>query len=105
MRKDSTRFQELELIAKRSTAVSRFKGILVERDACLIELTRYVVLNPVRAGMREAPEQWPWSSYGAAIGASLAPSWLAVDALLSQFAASRKEARRRYRAFVFEGIG
>jgi REP element-mobilizing transposase RayT len=83
----------------------RFKGILVDRDAYLLELTRYVVLNPVRARMVEAPEHWPWSSHLAMIGDAPAPRWLAVDALLSQFGASRDEARRRYRAFVYEGLG
>jgi putative transposase len=83
----------------------RFKGILVDRDAYLLELTRYVILNPVRAGMCAAPEQWPWSSYAAMMGSALAPSWLAVEVLLSQFGSSREEARRRYRAFVYEGIG
>jgi REP element-mobilizing transposase RayT len=83
----------------------RFKGIVVDRDAYLLELTRYVVLNPVRARMVEAPEQWPWSSYGAMMGTAPAPSWLAVDGLLSQFGSSREEARRRYQAFVYEGVG
>jgi REP element-mobilizing transposase RayT len=55
----------------------RFKGIVVDRDAYLLELARYVVLNPVRARMVEAPEQWPWSSYGAMMGTAPAPSWLA----------------------------
>jgi REP element-mobilizing transposase RayT len=83
----------------------RFKGILVDRDAYLLELSRYVVLNPVRAGMCDTPEQWPWSSYRAMIGSAPAPRWLAVDGLLSQFGSSREEARRRYRAFVNEGVG
>ena len=83
----------------------RFKGILVDRDAYLLELIRYVVLNPVRAGMVAAPEQWPWSSHRAMIGEAPPPSWLAVDGLLSQFAPSREEARRRYRSFVHEGVG
>jgi hypothetical protein len=55
--------------------------------------------------MVEAPEQWAWSSYRAMMGTAPAPSWLAVDGLLSQFGASREEARRRYRAFVYEGVG
>jgi len=83
----------------------RFKGILVDRDAYLLELRRYVVLNPVRARMVEVPEQWPWSSYRATIGGAPTPRWLAVDGILSQFGFSRDEARRRYRSFVREGIG
>lgn len=83
----------------------RFKGILVDRDAYLLELTRYVVLNPVRAGMVDTPEQWPWSSYRAMIGAVPTPNWLEVHGLLSQFGSSREEARHRYRAFVDQGVG
>ena len=41
----------------------RFKGILVEKDAYLLEMARYIVLNPVRAGMVASPADWPWSSY------------------------------------------
>jgi putative transposase len=64
-----------------------------------------VILNSVRAGMCAAPEQWPWSSYAAMMGSAPAPRWLAVEVLLSQFGSSREEARRRYRAFVYEGSG
>jgi len=46
----------------------RFKGILVEKDSYLLELARYVVLNPVRADRVRGPEEWPWSSYRATIG-------------------------------------
>ncbi len=63
----------------------RFKGILVDKEAYLLELSRYVVLNPVRAGMVESPEQWPWSSYRAMARKAATPKWLAVDGLLSQF--------------------
>jgi putative transposase len=83
----------------------RFKGILVDKDAYLLELSRYVVLNPVRAGMAESPEQWPWSSYGAMVGVIPAPKWLAVDGLLRQFGKVRKKARQRYQEFVLAGVG
>jgi len=83
----------------------RFKGILVDGGPYLLELSRYVVLNPVRAGMVDSAEQWPWSSHRAMIGESPAPKWLAVDGLLSQFGTVRAEARRRYRRFVLEGAG
>jgi putative transposase len=42
----------------------RLKAILVDKDNYLLELARYVVLHPVRAGMVQDPGQWPWSSYG-----------------------------------------
>ena len=83
----------------------RYKAILVDKDAYLLELSRYVVLNPVRARMVKRPNQWPWSSYHAMVGAQNPPKWLIVDALLVQFARSRAVARRRYERFVAEGIG
>jgi len=83
----------------------RYKAILVDRDAYLLELTRYVVLNPVRAGMVEMPGDWRWSSYLDMLGARSAPRWLAVDGLLAQFADERQEAVRCYVQFVAEGIG
>jgi putative transposase len=83
----------------------RFSAILVDRDSYLLELTRYVVLNPVRAGMVVQPEHWPWSSYQAMVGIAPGPAWLSTDALLAQFGAGRNEAQRRYRQFVRAGIG
>jgi hypothetical protein len=82
----------------------RFKGILVDKLAYLLELPRYVVLNPVRAGMVSSPEQWPWSSYPAMIGEASVPKWLSIDGLLSQFGKVRSRARQRYRKFVLEGL-
>lgn len=83
----------------------RFKGILVDRDAHLLELSRYVVLNPVRAGMVDSAGKWQWSSYRAMVGEIPAPNWLSTDSLLSVFGTNRKEARFRYRNFVLEGTG
>ncbi len=83
----------------------RFKSILVDRDACLLELCRYIVLNPVRAGMVERPEEYVWSSYRATAGLSHAPIFLALDWILSQFAPKKDEARIRYMEFVRVGIG
>ena len=54
----------------------RYKAILVDRDAYLLEACRYVDLNPVRAGLVAAPQDWPWSSYQALTGARPAPPWL-----------------------------
>lgn len=83
----------------------RFKAILVERDNYLLELSRYIVLNPVRARMVTSVEQYPWSSYPATVGAAPMPAGLTIDWLLSQFAKSRAVSRKRYAAFVEEGIG
>lgn len=83
----------------------RYKAILVQKESYLLELARYVVLNPVRAGMVSAPADWPWSSYQAATGVCIVPDWLNVDWVLSQFADEPAVALDRYRAFVLAGIG
>jgi len=83
----------------------RYKGVLVDGDTHLLELTRYVVLNPVRASMVSNPGDWLWSSYLAMTGQSKPPDWLAVDGLLAQFSKQRPAAIRRYKAFVAEGMG
>lgn len=83
----------------------RFKSILVERESYLLELCRYVVLNPVRAGLVSTPHEWVWSSYGATTGAHPAPSWLAIDPVLSLFDKNRERAVLVYRQFVVDGIG
>ena len=83
----------------------RFKAILVDSDAYLLELLRYVVLNPVRAGMVNNAADWVWSSYRQSVGLEPAASWLSVAALLSQFAGQRELAQQHYARFVAEGIG
>jgi REP element-mobilizing transposase RayT len=81
----------------------RFKSILVERDRHLLELTRYVVLNPIRAGFVRSPDLWPWSSYKATAGLEAVPEFLEIRWLLSQFADDPKQAVDEYRAFVAAG--
>lgn len=81
----------------------RFKAILVDRDCYLLELARYIVLNPVRAKMVEALSGYPWSSYLATAGQIERPAWLSTDWLLAQFSTLRAEAQQRYGAFVAEG--
>jgi putative transposase len=76
---------------------------LIENEGHLLEVTRYVVCNPVRAGLCGRPEQWPWSSYRAAIGVTPRFPWLAIGELLLLFADSSTTARERYRSFVEEG--
>jgi len=80
----------------------RYKAILVDRDAYLLELARYVVLNPVRAGMVKSPQQWRWSSYAAMMGEVQAPEWLATSGLLRQFGRTTAQAREHYAQFVHE---
>ena len=83
----------------------RYKAILVEKESYLLELSRYVVLNPIRARMIKDMNQWKWSSYQATSGIAQVPDWLETDWLLSQFGRQRKRARERYIDFVREGIG
>lgn len=83
----------------------RYKAILVDRDAYLLELCRYVVLNPVRARLVEDPAEWPWSSYAATAGEAPVPEWLAADAVLGLLQSDRITARRAYVRFVAEEIG
>lgn len=83
----------------------RYKAILVQKEAHLLELSRYVVLNPVRAKMVVLPEDWHWSSYNAVIKDQFTPPWLDTDWLLSQFGTQRNQAREAFRQFVAEGHG
>ena len=83
----------------------RYKAILVERDAYLLELSRYVVLNPVRAKMVKRPELWAWSSYRSMIGQADRPEWLQTDWVLGQFGSRRNRAREKYADFVLAGVG
>ena len=81
----------------------RYKAILVERDSYLLELARYVVLNPLRAKMVKRLDAWPWSSYLATCGQAESPPWLQTDWLLAQFGQRRSSAVAKYVAFVHEG--
>ncbi len=85
----------------------RFKGILIEKDSHLLEVCRYVVLNPVRAGMVKSPEDWKWSSYPAVGGTGYENSHpcLTTDWVLGQFSRKRNKAEQEYRRFVKWGIG
>jgi len=78
---------------------------LIQKENDLLELTRYVVLNPLRADMVKKLEDWPWSSYLATINAVSVPEWLDVNWLLGQFGKQRQQAIRVYVRFVMEGKG
>jgi len=81
----------------------RFKSETVESNWHLLELSRYIVLNPVRAGICETAADWPWSSYRAAVGTIAAPSFLTLDWLLEQFGRTVEARRTAYAAFVADG--
>jgi REP-associated tyrosine transposase len=77
----------------------RYGAVLIERESHLLEVARYIVLNPVRAGLCKRAEDWPWSSYRATAGLTRVPAFLHTEWLLEQFAGKQA----RYRAFVAEG--
>ena len=81
----------------------RYKGILVQKEAYLLELARYIVRNPIRARMVRKLEKWPWSSYPATAGIVDTPRFLVTDWLLSGFGQDRRAATRAYVHFVGEG--
>ena len=83
----------------------RYKAILVERDAYLLEVARYVLLNPVRAGMVAQAEDWCWSSHLSMLGRTSAPDWLECNWLLAQFARDTVQARHAWEDFVRAGVG
>jgi putative transposase len=82
----------------------RYKAILIQKETHLLEVCRYVVLNPVRAKATGRVEQWKWSSYGATVGLGKKPSWLTIDWVLGQLGKRKYPAARHYRRFVREGI-
>jgi REP element-mobilizing transposase RayT len=81
----------------------RFHDTLVETDAHLLESARYIALNAVRAGICERPEDYPWCSYGAAIGAHPPDEIVNEAELLRLFGTTPARARQRLREFVDEG--
>jgi len=81
----------------------RYKAILVEKESCLFELARYVVLNPVRAKMVRSAKDWRWSSYRATAGLSVPEKFLCIDWILSAFGKRKSLAQERYRDFVSAG--
>lgn len=83
----------------------RYKSILVQKESYLLELARYVVLNPVRAGIVSTPDAWKWSSYQATTGQRPAPEWLEVNWVLRQFGNTPASALEKYRQFIAAGIG
>ena len=81
----------------------RYFSVEIKHDRHLIEVIRYVVLNPLRAGLCHAPAHWPWSSYRATAGLTEPPRFLTVDWTLSQFSPNPARAREVYAEFVAAG--
>ena len=82
----------------------RYKGILVDKDAYLLQLSRYVHLNPVKAGIVDKPERHVWSSYPSFVGEGKKYEWLEYSWILEQFGPDEKKAQREYKRFVDAGL-
>jgi REP element-mobilizing transposase RayT len=82
----------------------RFKSCLVDSERYLLEVCRYTVLNPVRAGMVRRPEEWRWSSYRATVGLDPPRAHLSTDGILLRFGERRGEAALAFERFVLSGI-
>ncbi|MGH8398256.1 MAG: transposase, partial [Gammaproteobacteria bacterium] len=83
----------------------RYKSLLIDKDAYLLEVSRYIVLNPVKAKLCRGAADYRWSNYRQTIGRATAPDWLVVNEVLKLFSSSRVRARQAYRKFVMEGTG
>jgi hypothetical protein len=83
----------------------RYQAILIEKESHLLEVCRYVVLNPVRAKAVQKPGECKWSSFNATAGKIKPPQCLTVDWILGQFGTKRGQAEKGYCDFVRAGIG
>lgn len=83
---------------------SRYRASLCEKDSYLLELIRYIHLNPVRAGLVDSPRDWRWSSHRTYMGDNEYPM-LSVEPMLEMFGKRRSSARRAFEKFVYDGIG
>ena len=77
----------------------RYKALLIDADSYLLELVRYIHLNPVRAGIVAAADEYPWSGHGAYLGKEQLP-WLTTDYVLSMFSTDAEQARKAYDSFA-----
>jgi REP element-mobilizing transposase RayT len=82
----------------------RFHAKPILEQAQLPGTLRYVLLNPVRAGLCSRPESWRWSSYRALLGLTAAPPFLAKQQALSYFGTAESDARRILRTFVNDAL-
>lgn len=78
----------------------RFHGALIEKESYLLTVARYVVLNPVRAGLVENPADWYWSSYRQTAGIEAPAPWLGASELLETFGGAAPRGCKEYVAFV-----
>ncbi len=82
----------------------RFKAILVDKDNYLLELSRYIHLNPVRADILSNPEDYSYSSMSYYTNKGTVPLWLNINFVLEQFGNTFQEQHTAYKKFVYERI-
>jgi putative transposase len=83
---------------------NRYKAILCQEDPYLLQLLRYIALNPVRAKIVRTPEalsRYPWTGHSAILGELNRP-WQAVDEVLGRFGTQRSSAQSAYEQWVIE---
>ena len=83
----------------------RFKAVVVENEGHWLEMSRYVHLNPMRAGLAVKPEEWRWSSYPGYRLKRQELGWIDYGPVLNEVGGANAAGRRRYRAFMEEGLG
>ncbi len=83
----------------------RYKAILIQKESHLLEISRYMVLNPVRAKAIKDPGEWKWSSYRGTAGKEKPHPCLTIDWILGQFGSKRRQSEKKYSEFVMAGIG
>ena len=81
----------------------RYRAILIDADSYLLSLTRYVHLNPVKAGLVKDPVQYPWCSHSAYLGLEKIP-WLTTEQVLCQFSSRVLVAQKHYQRFICENM-
>jgi hypothetical protein len=84
---------------------ARYRSILIQKESHLLEVVRYIALNPVRAGLSGHPARYRWSSYAATAGLASSLSFVSDDWILSQFGTTRRVAQARYRAYIEGAAG
>ena len=83
----------------------RFKGILLEKDTYLLEVCRYIVLNPVGSGKVKSADKYRWSSFRSTVGQVKTPDWLFTEWILSSFGKSTAASQKKYSQYVKQGVG
>ncbi|KKU33979.1 MAG: hypothetical protein UX57_C0009G0031 [Candidatus Uhrbacteria bacterium GW2011_GWE2_46_68] len=81
----------------------RYKAFVIEKESYLLGVSRYIILNPVRAKLVSHPRFWKWSSYRATVGSVCCPDWLSINWMLSLFSKSKNKAQKEYHRFISEG--